>query len=146
MAAYRALGPPLLGPAPWRVRRPQLGLQRRDPLLRRGQFDVAVRCQTLQQPPVDQVLAAPVVDRLIADVQISGHVLDLPAGGQQIQYLPTELRRIRTTRHLCPLQSQVTRIHHPRLRETRDTPSLETPGRPGAMAVVAQPATPAELI
>jgi hypothetical protein len=43
---------------------------------------------------VDQVLAAPEVDALLADVQVAGYLRDTSTRRDQIEDLPTELWRV----------------------------------------------------
>ena len=49
----------------------QLGLELSDPLLRSRQLTLLRRCQTRLDAAVEAVLASPVTDRLVADVEIA---------------------------------------------------------------------------
>jgi hypothetical protein len=69
--------------------RPQLGLQLRDPAFGRGQLALLSTGQARFQAAVDAVLAAPGVDRLIADAQRLGDLGDRPPGLDQVQQAVT---------------------------------------------------------
>jgi hypothetical protein len=86
------------------------------------------RRQARLDAAVDPILAPPGVDLLVAEVEITSDVDDLAAGGQQIENLPTELRWIPTASHICLLHSGGTRTQYQPLRQTRGTPSPDTPG------------------
>jgi hypothetical protein len=60
----------------------QLGLQLGDPAAGGDQFMMVGGGHAGLQPVVDAVLPAPVVDRLIADLQVFGNLLDSPSGSQ----------------------------------------------------------------
>jgi hypothetical protein len=79
--------------------RPQLGLQLRDPPPGRGQLALLGTGQARFHAAVDAVLAAPGVDRLIADAQRLGDLGDRPASLDQVQHLAAELRRIPALSH-----------------------------------------------
>jgi hypothetical protein len=111
----------------------ELGLQRGDLAVRCSEFALLGRRQARLDTAVDSILAPPVVDRLVTDVQVSSDVDDLAAGSQQIEDLPTELRWIATTSHACLLQSGGTRILYQRLRQTRGTPGTVRQSLCGAL-------------
>lgn len=77
----------------------EFGFQFADPSLRRRQL-CHLRCgQTFLLAAIDAVLPAPVVDRLIRQLQITCHVDDLATLRQQIKNLAAELGGIATTGH-----------------------------------------------
>jgi hypothetical protein len=79
--------------------RPQLGLQLSNPALGRGQLGLLAAGQARFQAAVDAVLAAPGVDRLIADAQRLGDLGDRPPGLDQVQDLAAELGWIPASSH-----------------------------------------------
>jgi hypothetical protein len=67
---------------------------------------------------IDELLTAPVVNRLIADLKITNQLRHRTASLQQIEHLAAELRRI-ASRHISPQRvrrhaSQPTRLHRTR--------------------------------
>jgi hypothetical protein len=77
----------------------QLGLQLGDPAFGRGQLALLATGQPRFQAAVDAVLAAPGVDRLVADAKRLGDLGDRAASLDQIQDLAAELRRIPASCH-----------------------------------------------
>src|SRR5687768_18177976 len=75
----------------------QLRFQLADPPLGRGELRLLQRAQPGFEPAVDLLLAAPAIDRLLADAQVARHVRHLPPGGQQVDHPPSKLRRISTS-------------------------------------------------
>jgi hypothetical protein len=68
-----------------------LGLEFGDPPAGGEQLGVLAAGRPGQLTGVDELLAAPDVDRLLADVQISGELGDPTSGRDQIQTLPRNL-------------------------------------------------------
>lgn len=68
-----------------------LGLELGDPPTRCGQLGVLAVGRTRKLPGVDQLLVAPDIDRLFADVEIGGDLRDPTVGGEQIEDLAAEL-------------------------------------------------------
>jgi hypothetical protein len=101
----------------------QLGLQLGDPPLRGRQLSRLGTGQPRQQSPVDAALAAPGVDRLLADPQIPGHISDAAPGLNKIYNLPAELPRVTPSAHSGLLvsghQNPVIKLHR-----SRDTPAV----------------------
>lgn len=58
----------------------QLGLQLGDALAGRGQFGQVAAGRARQLPRIDEVLATPDIDRLVADAEELGNLGDLPSG------------------------------------------------------------------
>jgi hypothetical protein len=84
----------------------QLGLQLGDPPLGRDQLALLGAGQARFQAAVDAVLAAPGVDRLVADAKRLGDLGDRPSGLDQVQDLAAELRWIPASSHAAPLVGQ----------------------------------------
>jgi hypothetical protein len=83
--------------------RVQLGLQLGDATLGRDQHGLLAAGQARFQAAVDAVLAAPGVDRLIADAQRLGDLGDWPASLDQVQHLAAELGWISASSHAALL-------------------------------------------
>jgi hypothetical protein len=91
MAAYRL----------WVARLPQqltgpfqdghLGLQLADALVGRAELGQFGAVESGQLPGVDQFLAAPAIDRLVADTEVDGDLGDRTAGGHEVEHLAAEL-------------------------------------------------------
>lgn len=77
----------------------QLGLQLDDPSPRGDQIGQVDRRDAGHLAGVDELLAVPVIDRLIADLKIVDQLGHGPAGLQQIKNLTAELGRI-SSRHI----------------------------------------------
>jgi hypothetical protein len=73
----------------------QLGLQLGDPFAGGDQLGPIGTIQARRLTGVNQMLPAPQVDRLLADLQIGGDRGDRPARSDQGKNPATELRRIR---------------------------------------------------
>jgi hypothetical protein len=76
----------------------QLVLQLRDPLPRRHQLRLISAGQPRYLTAVDQLLTAPGIARLSADLQIVRDLRNRPPRGNQVQDSPAELGRV-TPRH-----------------------------------------------
>jgi len=84
----------------------------KSPFTGRDELGLLNARQPRDQAPIDPVLPAPAVDRLVTDLQIARHLGHAAPRLQQIQDLPPELRRIPTS-SMPPLLkgSCDTRIH-----------------------------------
>jgi hypothetical protein len=91
----------------------QLRLKLADPLAICRQPTALARAQTSFKAPIDPVLTPPVVDRLLGDPEIHGHVRDPPAGLDQIQHATAELRRITPSPHVVLLEDNSPRVQNP---------------------------------
>lgn len=69
----------------------QLRFQLVDPPLGSGELRLLHRAQPWLEPPVDLLLPAPPVDRLLTDSQITRDVRHLSACGQHVAHPPTKL-------------------------------------------------------
>lgn len=87
MAAYRLLGWSPLQQLHRTTAYGQLGLELGDALLGFREFAVLGRAQPGLQAAVDTVLAAPVVDRLVAEVEVVRHGRDTAALLEQVEDL-----------------------------------------------------------
>ena len=81
----------------------EFGLRLPDMPLGGGEFLALDRCQPGDQPPVDGLLATPGVERLVADLQVTREVGDLPTRGEQVEYTMAELRRVSPSSRGCLL-------------------------------------------
>ena len=106
----------------------QLGLELGDPLLRRCQLGVLGGAQTRLQTTVDPVLAAPVVDRLVAEVEIvrdAGDALPPRAGPEPCVETPPSSPVVPSV--LLDVRHQNPEIQTP--WKQGHTRSPDTPGR-----------------
>jgi len=98
----------------------KLGLELADPALGRGQLLALKGRQPGDEPPVNLLLAAPGVDRLIADPEIAGNIGDFAPGLDEVNDAAPELGRVTPS--------------SPWLPPTRDssmTSSYQTPRKAG---------------
>jgi hypothetical protein len=65
----------------------QLGLQLGDTLAGRSELGQVTAVRAGQLPCIDEVLATPDIDRLVADAEEPGDLGDLPSGCDEIEYL-----------------------------------------------------------
>lgn len=70
----------------------QLGLQLGDAFAGRSELGLVDAGRAGQLPSIDEVLATPDIDRLVADAEEPGDLGDLPSGCDEIENLTTELR------------------------------------------------------
>ena len=71
-----------------------LGLEFGDPSPCGDQFGVVGAGRARQLAGVDQLLVAPGVDRLFADVEICGDLGDAATGCDEVEHLASKLRRV----------------------------------------------------
>jgi hypothetical protein len=113
----------------------QLGLQFGDALAGRGQFGQITAGRTGQLPRIDEVLATPDIDRLVADAEEPGNLDAPPSGCDEIENLAAELGRIAAEHHGLrrlldrQLSSNPTPLEPGQTTVARS--SLESPGRHG---------------
>ena len=74
--------------------RSEVGLELGDPFTRCDEFDVVGARDAFTAAGVDQMLVAPVVDRLAGDAEIGGNGGDGSASVEEVEDLPLELPRI----------------------------------------------------
>jgi hypothetical protein len=82
----------------------QLRFENTDPLACRDELGLLRRGQPRLEPTVDAVLAAPRVDRLVADSEIVGDLGDLAPSLDQIEHATPKLRRVAPSPHAVLLQ------------------------------------------
>jgi len=108
----------------------KLRLKLPDPPFRCREFGLLGRRDAGFEAGVDSRLAAPGVDRLLADLEIRSNLRHLPSAFNQIDYPAPELRRVTPSCHLNLLSPRWQRTPVFSLRQSRGTPeSPEFPGR-----------------
>jgi hypothetical protein len=90
----------------------EFGFQLGDTPPGRNQLGEISRSHAGDLAAVDEFLAAPVVDRLVADLKIVDQLRDGTACPQQIKHLATELGRV-SPRHVSPQRGRGMEVNQP---------------------------------
>src|SRR5215204_6780967 len=88
----------------------QLSLELADALTGSGELAALARRQAGFEPPIDPVLAPPVVHRLLGDAKVLTNLCHATAGFDQIQHPTAKLRRVSPSPHVVLLEDNSPRV------------------------------------